>query len=164
MSRKIIEHEVLHAMGIFHEQSRVDRDEHIIIYWDNIKPEYHSQYRALSIGQWLNSSVAYDKDSVMHYPHNGFITSEANQAKNSTMVDKVTLKPVQKPRAGMMSGRDAIQLQKMYADFCPPFPLATCLDGLPYLLSKRCDGEKDCALGDNDQSDERNCNNWCERD
>lgn len=31
-----IEHELLHIMGLYHEQSRADRDDHVIIYWGNI--------------------------------------------------------------------------------------------------------------------------------
>lgn len=31
-----IEHEFLHILGLFHEQSRYDRDDHVIIYWENI--------------------------------------------------------------------------------------------------------------------------------
>lgn len=33
----IIVHEILHALGLFHEQSRPDRDHHVRILWDNIK-------------------------------------------------------------------------------------------------------------------------------
>ena len=34
----VISHETIHALGFHHEQSRSDRDEHIKVMFDNIKP------------------------------------------------------------------------------------------------------------------------------
>jgi len=36
--RGIVMHELLHILGLWHEQSRPDRDNFVTIHWENIKP------------------------------------------------------------------------------------------------------------------------------
>ncbi|XP_049421943.1 meprin A subunit beta-like isoform X2 [Epinephelus fuscoguttatus] len=40
----IVEHEFLHALGFWHEQSRADRDDYITIMWENIKSAKSSTF------------------------------------------------------------------------------------------------------------------------
>lgn len=57
-------HEMTHAVGMHHEQSRPDRDQWITINWNVIPTDWHSQF------QIINSSTgygAYDYYSIMHY-------------------------------------------------------------------------------------------------
>jgi hypothetical protein len=63
-------HEIGHALGLWHEQSRNDRDEFIEILWENIADdmEYNFDKHALD-GEDLGD---YDFDSIMHYPATAF--------------------------------------------------------------------------------------------
>lgn len=60
-----IMHEFGHAMGLFHEQTRPDRDQHVQIQWNNIPADWQSQYQIRSGSRGYG---AYDFDSIMHYP------------------------------------------------------------------------------------------------
>ncbi|XP_018018420.1 blastula protease 10-like [Hyalella azteca] len=57
-------HEIGHALGFFHEQSRSDRDEFVEIKTENISPETISNFGKY---QTKNYEVPYDYHSVMHY-------------------------------------------------------------------------------------------------
>mmetsp|Transcript_9315 Transcript_9315/g.17180 ORF Transcript_9315/g.17180 Transcript_9315/m.17180 type:complete len:518 (+) Transcript_9315:81-1634(+) len=62
-------HEMLHAMGMAHEQSRPDRDEFIQILWPNIRPGMESQFTKISKA---DTDRSYDIMSIMHYSSKSF--------------------------------------------------------------------------------------------
>jgi hypothetical protein len=69
-------HEIGHALGLWHEQSRHDRDQHVKIIWENIADdmEYNFDKHVLD-GEDLGE---YDYNSIMHYPATAFsINGEA---------------------------------------------------------------------------------------
>lgn len=59
-------HELMHALGIFHEQARADRDRFVKIHWDNIIPRYKSNFDKQSLKN-TTYTYEYDYDSIMHY-------------------------------------------------------------------------------------------------
>ncbi|GFG33885.1 hypothetical protein Cfor_09856 [Coptotermes formosanus] len=59
-------HELLHALGIFHEQSRADRDQYIDVKFENIIPEYRNNFNKQSLEN-TTYNFQYDYDSIMHY-------------------------------------------------------------------------------------------------
>ncbi|XP_053379267.1 hatching enzyme 1.2-like [Mercenaria mercenaria] len=68
-SKGIIMHELLHALGIWHEHSRADRDKYIEILQNNIRPDYLRNFKIQNHGKLL---TAYDYYSIMHYKTNQF--------------------------------------------------------------------------------------------
>jgi hypothetical protein len=59
-------HEIGHSVGLWHEQSREDRDQFIRISWENILPNMeHNFDQHISDGDDIGP---YDYGSIMHYP------------------------------------------------------------------------------------------------
>ena len=93
----VIAHEFLHALGVYHEQSRSDRDAFVEIKWDNIQdgPPPAGEINALGNFQTQPGSTDYfdyDYGSIMHYHDRAF-------AKDSS---KPTIVPRQ---AGVVIGQ-----------------------------------------------------------
>ncbi|HSN44375.1 MAG TPA: Dot/Icm T4SS effector Zinc-dependent metalloprotease LegP [Propionibacteriaceae bacterium] len=63
-------HEIGHTIGLWHEQSREDRDSFVTIHWDKITSgTEHNFNQHISDGDDVG---AYDYGSIMHYPRNAF--------------------------------------------------------------------------------------------
>ncbi|KAG8040201.1 hypothetical protein G9C98_000771 [Cotesia typhae] len=65
-------HELMHAVGFVHEQSRYDRDEFVEIQWQNIKPGNTINFLKVGKDTTDHFGVKYDFGSVMHYSKNAF--------------------------------------------------------------------------------------------
>ncbi|XP_037532507.1 meprin A subunit beta-like [Nematolebias whitei] len=68
----IAEHEILHALGFYHEQSRYDRDDYVQIVLNNIIKGYESNFDKISSAISSTHGTPYDYLSVMHYDKNAF--------------------------------------------------------------------------------------------
>ena len=69
-------HEIGHTIGLWHEQSREDRDNFVTIVWANIDPSMQFNFsQHISDGDDLG---AYDYGSIMHYPPNAFTINGQN--------------------------------------------------------------------------------------
>ena len=59
-------HEIGHAVGFFHEQTRNDRDDFVTINWSNIGQGHKHNFEKYSIATG-NDTGPYDFSSIMHY-------------------------------------------------------------------------------------------------
>jgi hypothetical protein len=66
----IICHDLIHALGRYHQQSRTDRDDYIQVNWENIDDDYEYNYYISNSDEF----GPYDFESVMHYSQWGFST------------------------------------------------------------------------------------------
>jgi hypothetical protein len=68
--RKALVHELGHILGLFHEHQRPDRDEYLIVNYDNILENYKHNFDIRDNPLYEEESLAYDYSSVMSYETN----------------------------------------------------------------------------------------------
>jgi hypothetical protein len=66
----IAAHEIGHAIGIYHEQSRDDRDEYVTVQYDQIREGRAAQFDMR--GGLAEDRGPYDYESIMHYRRSAF--------------------------------------------------------------------------------------------
>jgi len=87
---KTIIHELLHSLGFWHEQSRYDRDQHVVIDTMNVIPDQRHNFQ-IEPG---TPTSGYDYNSIMHYPANAFAIDKKKptiRCKNGNNVYDCTL-------------------------------------------------------------------------
>lgn len=75
----VIEHEICHALGMFHEQCRKDRDDYVIINTSNLTDKGKSNFNKQTANFYYRGS--YDFNSVMGYSS---YTSSSSMVKDTT--------------------------------------------------------------------------------
>lgn len=104
-------HEIGHALGLWHEQSRSDRDDFVTILLENVEESRkHNFDKHVLDGDDLGK---YDYNSIMHYPATAF--SKNGQA---TIVVKQTGQPIGQ-RKGLSSG-DIAAIRMLYPGLAWP--------------------------------------------
>ncbi|XP_018323799.1 zinc metalloproteinase nas-13-like [Agrilus planipennis] len=72
ITKGVIIHEFLHAVGFYHQQSSHDRDDYVNINWDNIEKVHKHNFEKYSEKEVSHFGVPYDYGSVMHYSDYAF--------------------------------------------------------------------------------------------
>nr|BAI68374.1 hatching enzyme [Esox americanus] len=102
----IIRHELLHALGFYHEHTRSDRDKYIRINWDYVADYASDNFQKQDTN---NLNTPYDYSSVMHYDKTAFSTDLAKET--------ITPIPDESVRIGQrkeMSDIDILRINKLY--------------------------------------------------
>ncbi|XP_031413880.1 hatching enzyme 1.2-like [Clupea harengus] len=102
----IIQHELNHALGFYHEQTRSDRDEYVKINWNYINPEMAHNFQKQHTN---NLNTRYDYTSVMHYGRTAFTVQNG----------KETITPIPNPNVQIgqrqgLSTTDIRRINKLY--------------------------------------------------
>lgn len=106
-----VAHETLHAAGLWHEQSRSDRDNHVTILWSNILSgkEHNFEIHAtdgVDIGP-------YDLQSIMHYGATDFGKTDPSTGLRLTTIETNPLGGVVGGATGL-SGDDITGINQLY--------------------------------------------------
>ncbi|KAK3713996.1 hypothetical protein QZH41_018775 [Actinostola sp. cb2023] len=143
----IVAHEIGHALGFYHEQSRPDRDNYVTIMLDNIKEKNKFNFNKYSKSTIDSLNSPYDYGSVMHYSShsfskNGKPTIVAKQSGVSIFPSKMTFifpcefiyDNVTLGQRRGLSTTDAQQMNMLYKSQCGGGG-SSCVD-----KDKRCGG------------------------
>ena len=140
-------HEIGHAVGLIHQQSRANRDNYVTVMWDNIKEAAVDNFKKIISGSSYDTVVAdkpYDYSSIMHYSSCEFSTSRYASPCGKT------LDPSDKTATGTMGQREYLSktdidtINQMYG--CT----ATCGDGIQNQGEQGVDCGGPCARVCND--------------
>ncbi|GFS53390.1 astacin-like metalloprotease toxin 1 [Nephila pilipes] len=103
-------HELGHAVGFYHEQNRSDRDDYLIIYWENIRKGEEAQFFKLTPDQNL-LLTPFDYDSIMLYGSKTFSKDPDHlrtmEGKNNRYLNDVNYK-------NKLSESDIKQINMLY--------------------------------------------------
>lgn len=108
-------HEIGHALGLFHEHNRADRDSYVTINWGNIKKEWQYAYKKYTDEGYQGSDLgSFDFNSIMLYSS---INSFAVDISKPTMTRKNGT-TFSGQRDGLSNG-DIAGVNRMYGTTAP---------------------------------------------
>jgi len=106
----IVMHEIGHSIGLYHEQSRPDRDDHVTIMWNNIKSGKSFNFNKYNTRVIDSLGTPYDFSSMMHYSGTAF----SNGFFRKTIVAKDSRNQGKMGQRGGFSKIDVQQINLLY--------------------------------------------------
>ena len=108
-------HELGHALGLWHEHSRWDRDMYITIDRENVIDSAYYNFGVLAEEKWSHiPDVGYDLLSIMHYGANSFSKNEGITIRVVTHIDIPDCATEQMGQRRRLSRRDKLRTSMMY--------------------------------------------------
>ena len=106
-----VKHEVMHSLGIWHQQMRSDRKDHVEVLWNNIPENKWKNFNRYTIKKVNEHGLPYDLMSIMHYSAVAFSKDRPK---------KKTIKTYEENGQEVIGNRDILRLndieliRKMY--------------------------------------------------
>ena len=136
----VVEHEMMHALGFFHEQARPDRDTYVTVHWSNIPGDKVGNFE---VADGINSRDSpYDRRSVMHYDNFAFAIDNQQPTMSSTDSNQPLL-----GSSFTMTDTDMAQIRMLYR--CALGPVSSyntnCVELCPCRVNEgRCSSDVGC--------------------
>lgn len=109
LKKGVVMHEIAHSLGLYHEQSRPDRDQHVKIHWNRIDRTWWGNFAKERAGEIDSLGTPYDYRSMMHYSKSAFTNN-----------GEITIETLDKTKQDIIGQRngfsqiDARQINLMY--------------------------------------------------
>ncbi|MBI3207635.1 MAG: hypothetical protein HYZ37_01890 [Candidatus Solibacter usitatus] len=105
-------HEIGHAVGLWHEHTRSDRDSYVKVLWENVDPTlaYNFSVQSNSV-----NTTPYDYNSVMHYPNYTF-------SKNGLPTLQTIPPGIPIGQGASLSSNDVVGVKAIYSGAPAPPP------------------------------------------
>lgn len=112
VKKGVLIHELLHAVGFYHQQSASNRDDYVKILWENIEAHHESNFKKYDKTEVTDYGTSYDYESIMHYSAKSF-------SKNGN--DTIVALQKNITSLGQRNGftqKDLLKLNRMYNSSC----------------------------------------------
>ena len=108
-------HELGHALGLWHEDSRWDRDMYITIDRENVIDSAYYNFGVLAEEKWSYiPGIGYDLLSIMHYGANSLTKNEGITVRVVTHINVLDCATEQMGQRRRLSRRDKLRTSMMY--------------------------------------------------